>query len=115
MNVHYLSLSDEAKSQGIYKFARRLPDESNGIIRALYQRHTKGLLEPPREIKPDKLDPDAHKKIVDQIEGWKSASSATPQASEGGCDELESVVIERSITRKRGSWFQVGPDIKDSE
>jgi len=115
LNEHYLSLSDEVKSQGIYKFARTLPDESNGIVRALYQRHAKGLLEPPGEINPDKLDPDAHKKIVDQIEGWKSAPPAAPQASEGGYDELESVVIERSITRKRGSWFQVGPEIKDSE
>jgi len=115
LNEHYLSLPDEVKAQGIYKFASRLPDESNGLVRALFQRHAKGLLKPPSEINTDNLSPDAHKKIMDQIEKWESAPPKAPRDFKGDFDDLESLIIKRSVTRKRGAWLQIGPEVKDSE
>ncbi|OUL91750.1 hypothetical protein, partial [Paraburkholderia hospita] len=49
LNRHFAALPDEIKAQGVYKFARRLPDESNGIIRDLFARHTPRLLGPAAE------------------------------------------------------------------
>ena len=113
LNEHYLSLPDEVRSQGVYKFASRLPNESNGIIRALFQRHAAGLLKPPSEINAENLTPDNHKKIMGQIKKWESTPTKAPRDFKGDFDELDSLIIKRSVARKRGAWVQLGPEVKD--
>ncbi|HET6719530.1 MAG TPA: hypothetical protein VFH22_07770, partial [Rhodocyclaceae bacterium] len=109
LNAHFSALPAETRQQGIYKFAARLPEESQGVIRRLFERHTPHLLKPSASIDPEKLNQAAHKKIMEDMKKWDGAPSEG--ASLGG--ELETLIIKRSISRIRGSWVQVGPEVED--
>lgn len=112
LNDHFSGLPDEIKQQGLYKFASRLPDESKGLIRQIFERHTPNLLKPAAMVDTDKLNQtSAGKKIMEDIKKWESSPSDGAPA--GG--ELETMIIKRSVRRQRGSWVQIGPEITDTE
>ncbi|MBX8620481.1 hypothetical protein K4754_00425 [Pseudomonas glycinae] len=110
INIYFSGLPEEVKQQGIYKFANRLPPESQGLIRKLFERHTPNLLKTPETVDPEKIDKNVHKKLLDEMKLWESAPMmvAGDQASAG---ELETMIIKRAISRSRGTWVQIGPEI----
>jgi hypothetical protein len=110
VNSYYAALPHEIRLQGIYKFANHLPDESRGLIRSLFERHAPRLLKPERVLDPDKLNPEAHRKLVQHIKDWESSPDNHSDAL-GSDGELDSLILKRSVSRKRGSWVQVGPEI----
>lgn len=108
LNNHFAALPLEVKAQGIYKFASRLPDESQGIIRSLFARHTPRLLE-PKIVDSGALSQARHEELLKQINEWESSpkiANDAPVATE----ELESLILKRSVSRQKGSWIQVGSD-----
>ena len=112
LNTHFTGLPDEIKEQGVMVFAQQLPKESQGLIRQIFERRMPALLKAPTFIDPARLDPVVHKKIVEDIHKWNAASSHG--VSTGG--EIETTIIKRSVSGKRGSWVQVaeGSDVIDS-
>ncbi|MCO7633677.1 hypothetical protein NJF54_17755 [Pseudomonas guariconensis] len=114
LNTHFSSLPEEVKKLGIYKFANQLPAESQGLIRKLFERHTPNMLKIPEAVDPEKNAKNSHKKLLDEARLWASAPAmaAGDQASDG---ELEIMVIKRAISRNRGSWVQIGPEIEGDE
>jgi hypothetical protein len=113
LNSYYQTLPEEVKSQGIYKFAKGLPDESDGVIRKLLKRHTPNVLSPKSNVDTTKLSQVAGKKIVEEIKKWESAPNAATEKEMSG--EWESLVIKRSVQRQRGSWLQIGPEVPDQK
>lgn len=111
LNGHFQTLPEEVKSQGIYKFAKVLPDESNGVIRKLLQRHTPNVLNTKSNVDTSDLSDGVGKKIIDEIKKWESAPDAATAEEMSG--EWESLVIKRSVQRQRGSWCQIGPEVPD--
>lgn len=111
LNEHFSSLPPETKAQGIYKFADRLPDESQGLIRALFQRHTPSLLMPKVALEVSKMNPEANAKLVKRIRDLESfEGDGTPFKAD---TELDSLVLKRTVLRKRGNWMQIGPEVRD--
>ena len=112
LNTHFTGLPDEIKEQGLMVFAQQLPKESQGLIRQIFERRMPALLKAPTFIDPARLDPVVHKKIVEDMHKWNAASSHG--VSTGG--EIETTIIKRSVSGKRGSWVQVaeGSDVIDS-
>lgn len=108
LNAHYSALPEETRQQGIYKFANRLPDESKGVMRALFERHVPALLQPPTFVDPARIAPDTHQRIVENMRQWEGAREGAPQGR-----ELETLIIKRVVRKNRGSWTQVGPEIAD--
>lgn len=110
LNVYFSGLPEEVKRQGIYKFANRLPTGSQGLIRKLFEKHTPILLKTQEAVDPEKIDKDAHKRLLDDMKLWESAPTMDTgePASDG---ELETMIIKRAISRNRGSWVQIGPEI----
>jgi hypothetical protein len=112
LNTHFSALPAEVREQGIHKFANRLPAESQGLIRKLFERHTPNLLKPAAVVDPAKIDKDAHKRLLENMKSWESAPETAPsRRTTGGA--IETLIIKRSISRTRGSWVQVGPEVKD--
>lgn len=110
LNAHFSALPAETRQQGIYKFASRLPEGPWGIIKQLFARHTPHLLKPVASLDPEKINQAAHKKIVENMKKWDNAPSEG--VSRDG--ELETLIIKRSVSRRRGSWVQVGPEVMDA-
>lgn len=111
LNEHFQSLPEEVRAQGIYKFASRLPVESQGLIRELLQRHTPRVLAP--SINVDKLNQGAGKKLAEEIKKWDSAPDAMDTSAPA--KDWDSLIIKRSVRRQRGSWQQVGPEIGEPD
>lgn len=111
LNDHFTALPAEVKAQGIYKFANRLPDESKGVIRGLYQRHTPNLLNPTAALDVGKLSTASHAKIIKEAKDWES-STGTFDGPWEDTGQLESLIIKRSVSRQRGSWMQIGPEVE---
>jgi hypothetical protein len=112
LNAHFSAMPAEVKKQGIFKFANRLPAESQGLIRKLFERHTPNLLKPAAVVDPAEINKDAHKKLLEDMKRWESAPTSTaPGRSTGSA--LETMIIKRSISRTRGSWVQIGPEVAD--
>jgi hypothetical protein len=110
LNAHFYALPEEIKQQGIFKFAGRLPEESQGIIRKLFESHSPQLLTPAASVDTNRIGQDAHTKIWEEMKQWDTAPSEG--LSQGG--DLETFIIKRSVSRKRGSWVQVGPETSDA-
>lgn len=111
LNTYFSSLPAETRQQGIYKFANRLPEKSQGVIRKLFERHTPNLLKPAMFLDPEKMNQTGNEKIVEEMKMWERAPS--DGVSRGG--ELETLIIKRSVSRKRGSWLQIGPEVVDNQ
>lgn len=112
LNAHFSAMPVEVRQQGIYKFANRLPAESQGLIRTLFESHTPDLLKPAKAIDPARIHKDAHRNLLEDMKSWESAPTI-PASRRSTSDALETMIIKRSISRTRGSWVQIGPEVKD--
>ncbi|MFO6421401.1 hypothetical protein ACLBKS_14475 [Hylemonella sp. W303a] len=114
LSAHYGAMPTQKKQQGIYKFANRLPTESQGLIRKLFEKYTPNLLEPATAVNPEKIDGAVHEKLLEDIKRWESASTVTASRRSTN-DDLEAMIIKREVSRTRGSWVQIGPEMKDQD
>jgi hypothetical protein len=109
LNTHYAGLSDEVKQQGIFKFATHLPFESNGLIRQLFESFAPRCLIAPTTRMQQSGEGKAAKEIWAQAEAWNAAPTAAEE-SDRPIEELESLIIKRSVRKNRGSWIQIASD-----
>lgn len=106
INRHFLSLDPSQRKNGIMHFANRLPDIDLRVLRKAFERHTPTLLKPPK-VNPGNLERD--KSILKHLDAWQQAEPlAGPPPRD--FDNVESVVIERHVRPKRGSWEIFSPD-----
>jgi hypothetical protein len=113
LNEHYQSLPHEVRSQGLYKFANTIPDQSQGVIRELIRRHTPNMLTRSTALDGEKLNQPTGKKLFEEMKKWESAPEA--MGTPPDANEWESLIIKRSVRRQRGSWQQIGPEVGDSD
>lgn len=111
LNAHFLTLPAEVRARGLNYFARRLPAESQGLIRELLAQYTPGSLKHAQDIQ---VTPEQNAKIVEEMQQWRSAQTIADRDVPQGV-ELETLILERSVSRQRGSWTQLGADVKDTE
>lgn len=113
LNVHFSALPEEARKRGIYEFASRLPDESQGLVRALFTRHTPHLLRSATAVDTSRINPERHRALVDQMKSWSKAPSAGAFSGKGAAaaDRIQSMVIKRAISQTRGSWTLISDEV----
>ena len=110
LNAHYMTLSDDVKNTGISSFAPSPPD-GNFLTARLWD-----LINPNwRSIKRVKtpLSKQANDKIIEHINEFKNAEEIPPSSIDLSDEKIESLSLQRSISRKRGDWFQVPKDLKE--
>ncbi|OUL74729.1 hypothetical protein, partial [Paraburkholderia hospita] len=59
-----------------------------------------------------KPHPEGHEKLMHEIKGWEAAKATDP-ADIPPDAEMTSLVLKRMVSRKRGSWTQIGPEVPD--
>ena len=110
LDLHFKSLPEEQRTQGVFKLGARLPTESQGKIRELLQRFTPNLLKPP--IATESIPNKTHEQLLRDMKEWQSAPAV--ESPENQPDkEWETMIITRSVQRQRGSWLQINPDLKN--
>jgi hypothetical protein len=107
-----LSLATEAeRQQGLYKLAPRPPGDASNLVVAMWERHYRMPKDQPPDIS---LTPEAQLKLVEHLNAFAKAPEA-PEMASIPAEELESVVIERLVPPKRGSWWIIPKAVADKE
>ena len=110
INSHFLELPEDVREQGVMSFASIPPGESDSLTIRLFDRHfAKDWRN--RLGGSKKPGPKVDSRIKAELDALKSAPSISPDDPEFGSGEVEMLAIERSVTRKKGSWWQVPKDI----
>jgi hypothetical protein len=112
INDYYLRLPQEIKDRGVISFANKPPADEGFLTAELWDILGTGW----RNKKKENLAPlskEANDKLVQHIKGFENAPTLPADQMPDSFDELDSVLIQRSIRRKRGSWYQVPKDLED--
>ncbi len=113
IDMYFKGLPEDVRSQPIYKLAKSVPEVS-GMTRELSARFAPGNLSTRGQIDLSKLSPEGLKKLAEHVQGWAKAGPA-PGPVPTTEDAIESFSLERRVSRRRGSWLQVGPEVEDSQ
>jgi len=113
LNSHYEQLPKEIKEQGVICFAPQPPTEGEFLVSAIWDR----VFPEWRKRKQGSRESGDFDvmNLFKELKG-KSKTSSFP-SSEAGSDssDLRMISVQRRIRRKKGSWFQVPKDLKDSD
>jgi hypothetical protein len=106
---YFGSLPESTRELGLNAFAHS-PPECCHVLGGLWDQHLrpdwrKGI---PQGIRPSREDPELIAKLRKMTQG--KAISARPSVR----DESDFMVLQRRISKKRGSWWQLPKDLRDS-
>jgi hypothetical protein len=107
LDEHYAQLPNEIKQRGVMSFAHYPPTEGDFLISKLWDElmrpDWRELASQPKESRSKEEDA----KIIAEIDQVTNAPSANKDYSH---DEIEAMVIQRSIPVQRGKWRMVPPE-----
>lgn len=111
LNEHYLELPQEVKDRGVISFASKPPVEGDFLTAELWDMLSSSWREKRENLAP--LPSEANDNLVQHIKGFTEAPTLPPNQMPSTEEELDSLSIQRSIRRKRGSWYQIPKDLEN--
>jgi hypothetical protein len=106
INDHFARLPDETKEQGLHAFASSPPGEPTDPVVSLWDHVAPGWRNPQRPLDPEKAPAEMLAKLKRLRTG-----DGTPVDRVVGDGDLDSLTIERRVSRKKGNWWQLGKDV----
>ncbi len=111
INSHFMGLSDSEKERGISNFAYAPPKLEGSMVRSLRAQFMgAGYDDQPPIHPPDKGDP-ASDKLVSEVSKWNEAATLPDDGVGTDDDHIEATTIQRSVKKRRGSWWQLPRDL----
>jgi hypothetical protein len=111
INEYYLAFPQETKDKGIISFASKPPVDGNYLTAKLWDNMNSSWRKSGENRVP--LSQEANEKLLKHIKGFTEAPSLSAEYMPDPTEELDSLSIQRSIRRKRGSWYQVPKDLEN--
>jgi hypothetical protein len=110
INHHFMKLPQEEQERGITNFAHAPPKLEGSLVRELRAQFMGANYDdrPPVALKSPEQEAEIVAQINQMIDSAPFPESGVPIS---GDEDKESVVIKRSVHKKRGSWWQVPKDI----
>jgi len=112
INTHFATLPDAAKEGGVMRFADFPPTGNAALVAEIWERfgfrsrsHHENLA--------TKMNPEAQKRIADELRAFTKGATVAPHAM--GPDGGDSLAIERRVSKKKGSWWQIPKDLPDPD
>ncbi len=112
INEHYLKLPQEAKDRGVISFASKPPTEGDFLTAELWDMLSTSWRKKGENLAP--LSDEANDKLLKHVKGFTDAPTLPPDRMLEPTEKLDSLSIQRTIRRKRGSWYQVPKDLKNN-
>jgi hypothetical protein len=112
---HYAAFPAEITEQGLHRFAPAPPpDDSECLLTQLWDRHmspTWRSLHKERVPREALQDPE----LVKLLKRFTDAPTLPPDQVDWGPGEAEMVGLQRTIRKRKGSFWQVPKDIADAK
>ena len=111
LNKHYMDFPQETKDKGIMSFASKPPKDGDFLTSKLWDLmgvkwRTQNETEMP-------LSKESNDKLIEHMKSFKEIPIDNPDYTEFDIDSLDSVSLQRSVTKKKGNWFQLPKDLKN--
>ena len=106
-----MKLPQEEKNKGVLSFANKPPIEGDYLTSELWDLLGTGWRKNGKDTIP--ITPENNDKILEHVKQFTDAPTVPPDEMFDPSDELDSLSLQRSIRRKRGSWYQVPKDLKN--
>lgn len=111
LNEHYMKLPQDVKDKGVISFASKPPQDGEYLTAELWDLMGSSWRKQSENIAP--LSEEANEKLLKHIRGFTDAPTVTREAMFDPSEELDSLSLQRSIRRKRGSWYQIPKDLEN--
>jgi len=109
---YYAARSDEEKEQGLMRMAPTPPQEDKESLTVqLWDRHLAPIWR-KRDVPRKTTSPKQDAELVSHINRTASAPTLSPSEVDFDSTDAEFVTIQRRISRRKGSWWQVPKDVK---
>jgi hypothetical protein len=111
IDAHFKAQPDVIRALPIYNLLKEL-SIPQGITSRLTDKFAPGRSSRD-EIDLSRISPESHQKLLQEMKGWQTASQL-PNNMRIPEEALEGFSIQRLISKQRGSWTQVGPEVPDT-
>jgi hypothetical protein len=110
INDHFMKLPPEQRERGIMSFAHAPPKQGGSVVRELRAQFMGANYDdrPPVSIGSAEQEAEIVAQVNQMVDSAPFPESGVPIS---GDEDAESVVIRRTIRKKRGSWWQMPKDI----
>ncbi|MCP1500922.1 hypothetical protein J2Y86_005629 [Pseudomonas migulae] len=112
LNNYYMDLPQETKDKGLASFAAKPPLDGDFLTSKLWDLMG-AQWRKPREMEMP-LSKHASDNMVGYINSFKEVVLSDSDFSEFDIDSLDSVSLQHSVSKRKGSWFQLPKDLKSS-
>ena len=113
LNQHYAQLPDSTKEQGVMSFAGGPPLEGEFLVTQLWERHLRKGCESKEVKAPEKTQDNS--KLVESLKMIRDAPPLRPEEVDFDPKDPDTLSIERSVRKRKGSWWQLPKGLKVSE
>jgi hypothetical protein len=99
----YSSMPDEVLKTGLYTFALTPPEDTSYLVTRLWDKYLslwRGLRNKPHA----KRDPDADRRMIEEINKWVEGGPSIQSHDEHDVDRLDHVTISRGVMARKGRW-----------
>jgi hypothetical protein len=104
VNEHFLKLPEADRERGIMTFAHSPPD--GNLVAEIWHRHMSG----GRQNERAEMSPEQSTELLERLKSFRQQATLSDGDEPG--DEMMS--LERSVHLKRGSWWQLRKDYKET-
>lgn len=111
---HYQTLPGIEKEKGIMSFAQKPPQDNKYLVTQLWDRHFRTWRN-KTENTSIPHDPAEEKEIVESYKKLINESTILKDRLDNDSMDLDMMTIKRKIQRRKGSWWQVPKDLKNSK
>jgi hypothetical protein len=114
LNAHYQAVLSEAeRERGLIGLVGAPPIDGGYLVTELWKRHLRPGALQDREIL-EGMSAEAQTKLVAELTAF-TQGAPLPLGQEISDDAIEAVTVERRISKKKGSWWQVPKDLPDQD
>ena len=107
INQHFSGYSEDEKERGIMEFAEVPPNLNGSLVRRLHERCSRRGIRDRSRAGPSKRNHARDKELLDGLKRWQNAPTSLSQLK----GEPEMLSLERTVHRKKGSWWQLPKDL----
>jgi hypothetical protein len=104
LNEHFMAFPEAVRDRGIFSFASK-PPEGDFLTANLWDLISTSWRTSDKNHAP--LSEKTNEKLLRHIKGFTEAPTLPPEMAPASEDEIESLSLQRSIRKKRGSWYQI--------
>ncbi len=113
LNAHYqATLSEVERKRGLIGLVGAPPIDGGYLVTELWKRHLRPEALQDRNVL-ESMSAEAQAKLVAELRAFTEGAPLPLGQQISDIDAIEAVTVERRISKKKGSWWQVPQDLPD--